>query len=165
MKKNVLTAIIATSLLATGAAFAGGHGKGKGKCDDDFGRDGVSYRKMYRKLDLNDTQKEQIKAIFKNARSADRGKQFQARQAQMQQRLQLIQTDSLDYTALQTLANTQAETMKQRFMQSAETQHAAWKVLTPEQQEEVKALQAKRLKKMEKRMQKRLEKRRDKKDD
>lgn len=157
MKKLLLSTIMASSLLTAGTAFADdGHSKGKG-----FGKHGAPYHKIYRKLDLNDEQKEKIKAIFKNAKSADKADKFKARQAKMQDRMKLIQADSLDNAALNKLADAQAQAMKQRFIQSAEAEHAAWKVLTPEQQQKFKEMQAKRMEKRQKRM----EKRRDKKDD
>lgn len=75
MKKIILTTIIATGLL-TSTAFADGHGKNK-----HFGKGHQGTSKIYRKLDLSDSQKEQIKAIFREARmSEDRKAKFAKRQ-------------------------------------------------------------------------------------
>lgn len=155
MKKMILTTVIATGLL-TSSAFADGHGKNK-----HFGKGHQGPGKIYKRLDLTDSQQTQIKAIFKDARMKDdRKAHFSQRQQMMQQRQALIEAPTLDKAALEQLANQRGETMKIRFVKMAEAEHKAWQILTPEQQTKAKAMMKKRQERMQKRAEKH-EKRRD----
>lgn len=150
MKKLILTTIMATGLL-TSTAFADGHGK-----NEHFGKGHRGAPKIYKKLDLSDSQKQQIKAIFKEVRMAGTPKENVAkRQQMMQQRQSLIEAVTLDKAALEQLANQRGEDAKMRFVKMTEAEHKAWQLLTPEQQTQAKAIMKKHHEKMQKRAEKR----------
>lgn len=150
MKKTILTTIMATALL-TSTAFADGYGKNK-----HFGKGHHGTPKIYKQLDLSDSQKKQIKAIFKESRmKEDYNAHFVKRQQMMQQRQALIQAATLDKSALERLATQRGEDTKVRFVKMAEAEHKAWQLLTPEQQTKAKAMMKKHQEKMQKRAEKR----------
>lgn len=150
MKKILITTLVATGLF-TGVAMAGGHGK-----NHDFGQRG-GHGKIYRKLDLSDAQRQEIREIFQTAKmknGATKQARFEMRKDFMQRKQALIQSKNLDTNALEILADEKAERMKQGFIARATAEHKAWQVLTPTQQEKATAMMQKRAEKMQKRMEK-----------
>lgn len=161
MKKKILSTLLATGLLMTaGTAVAGG----KDCKNGHFGQHKGGMR-IYKKLDLNKDQKQQIKAIFKAMRPDHKSDEFKKRQEHMQARKEVIQSDTLDETALNNLANEMAEKVKQRFIQRAKAEHKIWLLLTPEQREKLLEKQNKHRKKMQDKFEKRMKKHTEKLDD
>lgn len=146
MKKTFLSAILATGLVTSSAALADGHKK-----DHGFGKDHGS--KIYRKLDLSDAQKDQVRSIMKVARG-DKQAMRQTMMNNMKARQALIQAPTLDEATLNRMAAEKAEAVKTRFIARVKAEHQVWQILTPEQREKAKKLQEKRAKKMQKRMEK-----------
>lgn len=147
MKKAIFTTLLTTGLLTSTAAFADGHQKGH-----DFGK-GHYGSKIYRKLDLSDAQKSQVRDIMQ-ASKGDRQGKYHNMMNQVKARQTLIESPTLDEAALNQMADTMASKVKQRFIARTKAEHQIWQILTPEQREKAKKLQAKRAEKMQKRMEK-----------
>lgn len=152
MKKLILSTTIIIALFSA-TAFANDHNKNK-----KFGKHHAGNDKIYRQLDLSDTQKKQIQAIFRDVRIKENvASQRKAHQAFMNKRMVLIEAKTFDKAAAERLADEQFADMKSRFVMMAEAEHKAWQVLTPKQQQQAKKLMQKRQKRMQKRMEKRQE--------
>lgn len=150
MKKSLLAILATAALLTTTASFAGGHGK-----NEQFGKGHRGPLMIYKKLDLSDTQKDQLKTIFQATREkADREAVFEARKTFMQKRQALVQSKTFDRAAVEALAKARSQEMEKRFVDMAEVEHKAWQVLTPEQQQEAKKMMEKRQDRLQKRLEK-----------
>ncbi|MFD2177042.1 Spy/CpxP family protein refolding chaperone [Veronia pacifica] len=152
MAKRILTMLAATSLLAasgTALAYGDKHHGGKHQGNKEF-------KRLLRGVDLNDEQKEQIRALRteqKTAIKAERKENRQSnitRQAQVQQ---LILADTLDEQAVRLLAEEMVNNQVERRVKMLTAQHKMLSVLTPEQKETV----AENIKKLQKRKAERLE--------
>lgn len=147
MKKLLTTTLLASTLLAS-TAFSADQNKNK-----RFGKGNMGPAKIYRKLDLTDTQEKQIKAIFDSVRPNKEKANMKADfKAKMQARRSVIEAKTLDMAAVNKIADEQATRAKERFVKMIEAEHKAWQVLTPEQQAKAKKMMEKRAERMEKRM-------------
>lgn len=145
MKKILLATAMTTGLLTTSAAMADGK-------DKRFGKHGGSH-KIYKKLDLTDEQKQQIKQIYQSVHKKEGfGQRMAQRKAFMQKRQALIEAATFDKAAATTLANEKSQQKQKGFIDRLEAEHKAWQILTPEQKTKAKEMMAKRQEKMEKRM-------------
>lgn len=156
MRKKVLVTILSMGLVSTAPVFAEEYSP-----NNHFGKRGKSYLKMYHKLDLSKAQKEALKTIFKNNRTANKTEQFEAFRDTQRQRTQLIQSSQLDSATLEQLADRESQRMRQHFINSTKAEHQAWLVLTPEQQEKLKKRQEKQRERMDKRIKKQMKKQED----
>lgn len=151
--KKILTATLITSTLLSANAFAGD------KRNGHFGKGEFSSAKIYRKLDLTDEQKKEMKAIFSAARNKNQAETRRSeRKASIQQRRALIEATTFDVDAVKQLAEARAQKMTERFIKMAEAEHKVWHLLTPDQQAKAKEIIQKRAQRMEKHMEKRMKK-------
>ena len=125
----------------------GGHGQYKGhKGGHEMGRMGKKGA-GFEKLNLTEQQKAQMQALRKAQMEKRQGERAQ-RQAQMQQtRAQteaLINSPTINATALNTLADRQAAIAKQQFVERIQAQHAMAQILTPEQKATLKQMREER---------------------
>ncbi len=152
MKKKILSTLLTTGLLVTvGSALADDrHGCKNSK----FGKHGRLHFRMYKKLDLTDQQRQQIKAIFKEIRPKNKSERFEERQSHMQARRNLIQSDTLDEVVLNRLADKVAEQVKTRFVSRVKAEHKIWLLLTPEQRNNLIERQKEHMKRKQQRFQK-----------
>jgi Spy/CpxP family protein refolding chaperone len=91
-----------------------------------------------RDLDLTDTQKAQIKALMEKRhadRKAGKAEYWETRKAIHQ----LVQADTLDEARLEQLVDESMAMKKQAAMQKARFHHEMYQLLTPEQQDKLKA--------------------------
>lgn len=156
MKKALLGTLVTIGLLTTANVSAAEHNKHFGK--------NKNHLRIYKKLDLSDSQKQQIKAIFKAKRADKNTDRFEERQQFFEKRRQLIQSKTFDSAVAKQLAETMNNQRVERFVASAEAENKAWNILTPEQQQKAQELLQKRAKKMQEKREKRLEKRQNKDD-
>ncbi len=155
MKKKILSTLLATGLLITAGSALAGEKDCKNR---HFGQHHQGGLKMYKQLDLNKAQKQQIKAIFKEIRPKNKSEGFKKRQEHMKARQALIQSDTLDETALNNLADTMAEQVKKRFINRAKAEHKVWLLLTAEQRQKLIEKQNKHRESRKHKLQKHMEK-------
>jgi protein CpxP len=139
--KKLTVAILAIAVTAIGAAFAlaqtgGKEGPGKrgfghhGKFGKRGG--GMMEGRLFRQLDLTDTQKEQLKAIRTAAREESNG--LRQRMMENHRKLAELGTDGVfDQAAVEAIASQQAEVHKQMIIRRANVKAQMFAILTPEQ--------------------------------
>ncbi|WP_394129409.1 Spy/CpxP family protein refolding chaperone [Shewanella maritima] len=99
---------------------------------------GKGMHRMLRKLDLSDSQTEQVKLIvekYKADNSGDREAMKQARSEHKQQMQALITASSFDEAQATTLIEAQQAEKQQKTLNFMKMQNEIYQVLTPEQQE------------------------------
>ena len=96
-------------------------------------------RKLARILDLDDTQKEKIKAIMEQA-SESRSESKETRSAYKEQVKTLMDAAIFDDAAFLSLHAQYQEDFANRALKRAKTRHAMLQVLTPEQREKLDTL-------------------------
>lgn len=178
INKTLLAAIILPLTLGSASvlAFGGGNGMEDG-FDGPRAEKGMSKHKaghkgqmqavnlrIFKKLDLTEAQKEEIKDILQENREQRQGARgerpadmFKARQ-QMQD---LTLTDNMDESAVRALAekavSAQAEKQVDRLVSHAQLENKIYNVLTAEQKTKFNQLQKEQNKKHMQRMQKQIE--------
>ncbi len=148
MKKFAIAALLVPFALGSASAMAFGGGK------DNRGNGDMNY-KMLRQLDLTDEQKEEIKEISKTQREAMKASMEENREtkmAEMQQHkaaeLDLVLSADFNEADAQALAATMVEKQQTRYVEKLRLQNEVLNVLTEEQKEELKTLQAERMAEM-----------------
>jgi Spy/CpxP family protein refolding chaperone len=142
MKKLIAGLMVSACLTAPTLTLAQDHG---GRNNDSF----RSAQQFIRKLDISDEQKEQIKTIIQSARGNEETKENSKRKSKRNKNFTSTAVDldpsssTYDQDVL-TMADEQAEKMKQRLIQMADIKKQIYAVLTYEQQEELKTLRAER---------------------
>lgn len=137
MKKLFCAVAASVCLIGAGSAMAGDrhHHKGgewKGKSGSHL---------LEKKLDLTDEQKEQIQAIYQARKESAR----EGHGERGSRGLMALDPQAADYhEQVQTLAKESAHKLEQRIIARGNTHAEIYAVLTPEQQEELKALQQKK---------------------
>ena len=155
--KLLKTASLLLAGMMSASAMAGDHG---GKKSHDFYGPGFSGHSptgmMLSHIDLTGDQKREIKSIFQRFKpSAEEKKSRRAeRKAMHQQHHALVTSEVLDLAAVHEFAQRRAELVKQNLIKQTEIMHQVWKVLTPDQQQEMKNKMNKRMDRMKKRMKK-----------
>ncbi len=99
------------------------------------------FQKMAVRLKLTDAQKEQIRALFKEASAQTRPLREQQLNNRRQLR-QLTEADSFDETAVKSLAAEQGQLHAQLLVTRTRLLYQVNKVLTPEQREQAKRMRA-----------------------
>ncbi|WP_286233847.1 Spy/CpxP family protein refolding chaperone [Thalassotalea sediminis] len=99
--------------------------------------------KMAKMLNLDSEQKEQIKAIYRQAKS-DKQQNRSENRGYRQKLKALIHSNSFNEQAFLTLYNSNYQHMADAALQRAKVKNAIYNILTSEQQEKFKKLKAKR---------------------
>lgn len=153
-KKALLVASLALPLTVMAQPSpGGGDGYGPGypmggerSCHRDhhkgFRDGGMKY--MLRDLDLDESQRTQIKQIFE-AQAPKMREEFTVMRQKRQAINQLMTADVLDEALLHDLTQQQAQMMAERSAERVRTQHAMLAILTPEQRATVQARMEKRM--------------------
>jgi len=159
--KKLTIALLAAAVAASGAIFAfgqtegtkrqGHHGFRHGKSDR---RGGMMGRMLFRKLDLTDEQKEQLKAIRLESREGTKSLRQELR-ATRHEIAELGSNGTLDEALLDQLATKQAGLVKQMTVEAQKTNFKMLSVLTPEQKTKLDEMKASFKEKMQERMEKR----------
>ncbi|USD65462.1 CpxP family protein [Vibrio sp. SCSIO 43136] len=164
-KKMVIAAAVLPIALGSASAYAFG-----GK---DGGRDGKGFhnkcgggfdKKIFKKLDLTEEQKTQLKEMReaerenRKANKGDMSAKFAERQAQQEKVQALLLADTFDQAQAQALAADMVEKQTERRLQKLEKQHQMLSVLTAEQKAQLVELQKERAEKCQTRMQERMDK-------
>jgi len=147
-KRLFLTSLLASSLVIGTAAYAssgsgkscgGKHGGGKhaGKPTAEMMQKRLD--RMAGKLDLNDAQKQQLKALFDN-KQANRESKKAERDALQEQMSQLDPTADDYDQKLADFANTKSELVRQKTIAKGEMRKQMAQILTPEQQAKMKEM-------------------------
>lgn len=160
-KKIIIAATALPMLFATTSVFAYG-GKGGKNMDDQRGQKDGFDKSLIRKLDLTDEQQAQLKEMReanKAEMKADRQANQEARQAEMKAQHAAIQdlvlAADFDQDKAEQLARAMVEKQTERRVEKLAKQHEMMSILTDEQKEQLKELQAERMEKMTERMEKR----------
>ncbi|MCW8329602.1 CpxP family protein [Photobacterium sp. SDRW27] len=153
-KKTLLMAIALPLALGSASALAfggnnhnGGHHGGKGYCGG--GHEG---RKVFKELDLTDTQKQQMKTLRQANRDtmkANFSEKRAAMQANHQQMQALMLAEDFDENAVRDLAQKMSEQQVEHRVAMMEKRHEMLNILTPEQKVKYQQLQAERAEKCE----------------
>lgn len=148
-KKTLVMAIALPLALGSASALAfgggnhnGGHHGGKGYCGG--GQEG---HKVFRELDLTDTQQQQMKALRQANREAMKGnygENHAAMQVSHQQMQALLLAEDFDETAVRGLAQQMSEQQVERRMAMLAKRHEMLNILTPEQKTKYQQLKAER---------------------
>lgn len=128
---------------ASALAFGGSHGDGKYHgCGMQEGR------KIFRELDLTDTQKEEmasLREVNRAAMRAQRQRQHTAMQANREQMQALMLADNFDDAAVRELVQEMSAKRVEYRIEMFEKRHQMLNVLTSEQKESYKQLQSDRM--------------------
>ncbi len=128
---GLVTLIVTTAMFAL-PAVAGGHERGK------HGDGKAHMQRMADELDLNDTQREQIKALHA-AHRASKDSRREARMAVRKKMQALVAADTFDEGAARALAAEQSAAITDMMVERARHHHQVRKLLTPEQREKFDA--------------------------
>ncbi len=152
LKKIALLIIPMAALALSGHAIAKGHGKGQQQSMIQ-----KEVRMMMSKLDLNEQQKEQMKAIKENSKAQMKALKEAHQQGTERDELQaLIMADTFDEGAFLALQQRIAAKKQQGALIQARTMNQIFNVLTPEQKQQFLEIKAER---KEKRKEKRQDRR------
>lgn len=149
VKKLVLAAAVVPLAFASASAFAyGGKGEHRGGCQ------GGMDRGIFKKLDLTDAQKTQLKEMRETNKAEMKAKFAETsdarkaeRQAQHEKVQQLVLADNFDEAAANALAKNMVEKQTERKVKMLEKQHQMLNVLTPEQKTKFVELSKERMEK------------------
>ncbi|MBV7317525.1 Spy/CpxP family protein refolding chaperone [Shewanella sp. NIFS-20-20] len=98
--------------------------------------DGKGMHKMFKRLDLSDEQRQQLKQLMKQSRTDDQAKaRSQMRADNRQAMSDLVTAPQFDEGAAKALLAKQAEFRQQRALNNLRLRHQAYQMLTPEQQQ------------------------------
>lgn len=157
-KKIVIAAAALPMIFATASAYAFG-GKGGPDMDGHRGKGGDKFMKLVRQLDLTEEQKDQFRDMREAKRDemqANREANRDARQAEMKAQFSAVQdlvlADDFDQAKAEELAAVMVEKQTERRVQMLAQKHEMLSILTDEQKEELKVLQAERMEQMSERM-------------
>ncbi len=157
-KKLVIAAAALPMLFATASAFAFG-GKGGSDMDGHHGKFRSFDKGLIRQLDLTEEQKDQFRDLREAKRDemqADRDTNREARQAEMRAQhaatQDLVLAADFDQAKAEELAASMVEKQTERRVMMFATQHEMMSILTDEQKEQLKELQAERMDEMSERM-------------
>lgn len=156
MKKNTLKAgllaIVASTTLMASSVYAGDdhqhHGKSHHMKGERSGHHG-DIRKMFRGLDLTDTQKSEIKALVKEQRKAMKEERVskEKRSAHRSEFFALISADNFDEAKAQELIEKKQQKRQEKGVAMLKIQNEVYQLLTPEQKVKFKEKFEKRLSK------------------
>ena len=140
--KNLFCAVAASvCLIGAGTAVAGDRHHHKG--GEWQGKKGVHL--LEKKLDLSDEQKEQIQAIYEQA--------HEGHGARGHHDLMALDPEAADYhEQVQTLAQERARKLEQDIIARGNANAEIYAILTPEQQDKLKAMQQRRQERHQQRM-------------
>jgi len=132
--KKALIAILVTAVLGIGAVFIFAQ---KGKMNrggfGEFG--GRGFERIAQKLNLTDEQKAQVKTITEDSKT--RIKPLMETLRENHKQAENLGVDgTFNEEQVNQIANTQAETMKQLFIEKEKTKARIFAILTPEQRTE-----------------------------
>ncbi|MGF1711633.1 CpxP family protein [Vibrio kagoshimensis] len=159
-KKLVLAATALPLMLGTASAYAFGGGD-KGHHEGFKGKCGGFDKKIMRKLDLTDAQKDQLKEMREAGREEMKGKRAEkmANMQQHQEKVQaLVLADTFDEAAATELATQMVEKQAERRVAMLKKQHQVMSILTEEQKAEFQDIQQKRMQKCTEKMEKHMSK-------
>ena len=101
-------------------------------------------KRLMKKLDLSDDQREEVRTIIQNAKPEFKENMMAMRDNQHQLHSQ-IKTDHFDQADVEATANAQAELTKEIVILSAQVHSDIFQILTPEQRDKVqKVIEKKR---------------------
>lgn len=159
--KKITAIFLAITITALGAVFVFGQtGNKEGEGRRGFGRHGkfaghgggMMGGRMFRQLDLTDEQRAQMKTIRDGSR--DKIKPLMEKMRETRDQLAELGADGIfDQAAVETLAASQAETMKQLIVEKERVKAEMFGVLTPEQKTKLAELKAAFKEKRQQRMQ------------
>ncbi len=138
MRKTILTASIAALIAGaalTGTAFA--------KSSAGIGGGDMAIEHIIRALDLDAAQRTEVRRIADEARPQARAIADSKRASRKQLR-ELITAETLDQTALRTLANAQGDNAAAAIVIRAQAMHEIRRILTAEQLEKLDSLRQQR---------------------
>lgn len=157
-KKMIIAMAAVPMMFATASAYAfggkGGHGMdGRGDGFDRFDRG------LINELDLTEEQKDQLRDLReakREDRKANRSANMESRQAEMKAQhaamQELVLADTFDQAKAQELAKAMVEKQTERRVQALAAKHEMMSILTAEQKEKLKELQAERWAEMSEKM-------------
>lgn len=105
---------------------------------------GTRLHRMLAKLDLSDAQRDQVFNIVYKQIPELRAKKIALRKGRLALR-EASQSDNYDTQRIRELADAQAKTLSELMVMRAETFHKVSAVLTPEQREHLRQMQARRM--------------------
>ncbi len=157
-KKWLVTALVlplafgATNVMAKGGEKGnkGGHG-----CDVEMSK------QAFKKLDLTDAQKAELKTIRQDEKASKMNNGSQKReqmQAYRQKERDLVLAADFNEQQAQSLAQEMVAQRTERQVEKLRTQHRMMSVLTAEQKQKLTEMQDKRMQKCQQKMQKKMEK-------
>ena len=160
-KKLLLAAVVLPLTFGSVGAFAEG---GKGHKDREFApRIGLDMQ-LIKKLDLSDEQKDELKALRKEAKEehkAMREDRHQGPSEEMKQQRKavtdLLLADTFDQAKANSIALEMATHQAERQVKMLEKQHQILSILTPEQKQKLLELQQERAEKRMEKMRKHME--------
>jgi protein CpxP len=158
MKKAII-AILVTLVVGLGAVFIFAQ---KGKMNrGGFGAfGGRGFERIAEKLNLTDEQKTQVKTILEDSKT--RVKPLMESMRESHKQTETLGTDgSFNEEQVNQIANAQAETMKQLFIEKEKTKAQIFAVLTPEQRAEAAKMKDEFKGKFKERFKKRFDKKED----
>jgi Spy/CpxP family protein refolding chaperone len=138
--RSFTVAAVMAGLLAGGAAFAQGPGGRGGRGPGGFGAGGGL---PLRALDLTDAQQEQVRNLTQQYRTQNQETAHRLRAAQETQR-KAVETLPVNEELIRSTTRELAEAQAEVAVQRARLQAEIFGLLTPQQQEEAKKLQAAR---------------------
>lgn len=140
--RSLTMGAVVVGLVAVGAAAQAqgvGHGGPRGR----FGAAGPAGDLPLRALNLTDAQRQQVREVGERHRTNAQSAAQQLRQAMAAQRT-AVETLPVDESAIRATAEALASAQTAMAIERAQRRSEVFSILTPEQQEKVKQLQAER---------------------
>lgn len=148
-----LTAVLA-SVLAAGAVYAQGPGPGRGRGPGGPGGFGPGGGLPVRELNLSDAQKEQFRTLAEQNREQGRAAMQRLRTAMLAQR-KAVDTIPVNEQLIRSTTQELADAQTDVALQQARMHSELFSLLTPEQQAQLKKLQAERASRVQEQRQRR----------
>ncbi len=142
---NVVTFLLAASLLAFQPMAKAQSGMVFGPHSGEAMEDRQPMKRILRKLDLNENQKQQVKKILENHKQQIKGYFQQLQQGKMALMQQAIK-DAFDENAVEKLAQQQSQIFKYLIIEKTRIAQQITKILSADQKIKMDKLQQKRMK-------------------